>query len=242
MRCTASAEPVASFLQRLDLLADLLGGALRLHRERLDLGRDNGKAAAGVAGACRFDRGVEREQRRLPRDLRDQADDIADRARGFAQAVDVEAGLFGCRRGLIGELAGRAHLAADAVSREGELFGRAGEGGCSVLRGAAASAQRVGALTNGDKGRGGGLSPACDRIGGALELADHAAKLKFQKLEDILGRVGLGGRHDLGRGGLRRLRLRGTRNGFQQSFFEKTERHGPLWRANGSWSNPPTFP
>ena len=35
-------------LQRLDLLGDLLGGVLGLHRQRLDLGGDHGKAAAGL--------------------------------------------------------------------------------------------------------------------------------------------------------------------------------------------------
>jgi hypothetical protein len=40
-----------------------LGQRLRgLRRQRLDLLRDNGETASGLAGAGRFDRGVEREQ------------------------------------------------------------------------------------------------------------------------------------------------------------------------------------
>ena len=65
-------------LQRLDLLGDFLGGVLGLHRERLHLGGDHRKAAPGFAGARGLDGGVERQQGGLPRDLRDQIDDIAD--------------------------------------------------------------------------------------------------------------------------------------------------------------------
>jgi hypothetical protein len=54
-----------------------------LHRERLDLGGDDRKSPAGRAGARRLDRGIERKQRGLPRDLRDQVDDIADRRGGL---------------------------------------------------------------------------------------------------------------------------------------------------------------
>src|SRR5258708_3178398 len=65
-------------LQRVDLLGDLLGGALGLHCERLDFGCDHREAASGRAYPGRLDGGVEREQRGLPRDLRDQVDDITD--------------------------------------------------------------------------------------------------------------------------------------------------------------------
>lgn len=43
--CTASTEPGGVPLQRLDLPGNFLRGALGLHRERLDLGCDNGKAS-----------------------------------------------------------------------------------------------------------------------------------------------------------------------------------------------------
>ena len=100
IRCTASTEPGGVPLQRVDLFGDFLGGVLGLHRQRLDLGGDHRKAASGGAGARRLDGGVERQQRGLPRDLRDQVDDIADRGRGFAQAVDIEAGVMGGGAGL----------------------------------------------------------------------------------------------------------------------------------------------
>ena len=66
-------------LQRFDLLGDLFSRVLGLHRERLHLGGDYGEAAPGLAGARGLDGGIERQQRGLPRDLRDQVDDIADR-------------------------------------------------------------------------------------------------------------------------------------------------------------------
>ena len=66
-------------LQRFDLLGDLFSRVLGLHRERLHLGGNYGEAAPGLAGACGLDGGIERQQRGLPRDLRDQVDDISDR-------------------------------------------------------------------------------------------------------------------------------------------------------------------
>jgi len=59
-------------LQRLDLLGDFLGGVLGLHRERLHFGGDDRETTPGFAGARGLDGGVERQQRGLPRDLRDQ--------------------------------------------------------------------------------------------------------------------------------------------------------------------------
>ena len=136
-------------LQRLDLLGDFFRRLLGLHRERLHLGGDHRKAAAGVAGAGGLDGGVEREQRGLARDLRDQIDDVADRVGGFAQAVDIGAGFTGGLAGLVGELAGVAHLRADALGRMGELVGGLREGGGGGLRLAGAAGQRVGALADG---------------------------------------------------------------------------------------------
>ena len=97
-------------LQRVDFLVDFFGCFLGLHCKGLDLGSNHGKAAPGGAGPCRFDRRVERQQRRLPCDLRDQVDHIADRGRGFLEPVDIEACLMRGSTGLICELAGVAHL------------------------------------------------------------------------------------------------------------------------------------
>ena len=110
-------------LQRVDLFGNLLGGVLGLHRQRLDLGGHHGKAAAGGARTRGLDGGVERQQRGLPRDLRDQIDDIADRGRGFPQAIDIGASLARGGAGLVGELAGVAHLGADPFRRMGEFVG-----------------------------------------------------------------------------------------------------------------------
>ena len=45
-----------------DLRGDLLGGLAGLVGQRLDLGRDDGKTPARLAGARRLDGGVERQQ------------------------------------------------------------------------------------------------------------------------------------------------------------------------------------
>jgi hypothetical protein len=58
-------------LKRVDLLGDLFGRALRLHRQCLDLGGDDSKALSGSTRAGCLDGRVERKQRSLPRDLRD---------------------------------------------------------------------------------------------------------------------------------------------------------------------------
>ena len=178
-------------LQRVDLLRNFLGRVLGLHRQRLDLGGDDREAASGGAGPRRLDGGVERQQRGLPGDLRDQIDDIADRGRGLPQAVDIEAGFAGGGAGLVGELAGVAHLRPDALRRMGELVRGQREGGGGGLRGAGAPGQGVGALADGGKRRRGGLGAAGDRIGRALELADHGAQFEFQQFEDFPGRIAL---------------------------------------------------
>ena len=212
-------------LQRLDLLADLLGGALGLHRERLHFGGDHGKTAPGFAGTRRLDGGVERQQRGLPRDLRDQVDDIADRRRRLPQAIDVDAGLAGGVAGLVGELAGVVHLRADALRRMGELVGGLRKGRRRGLRGAGAFCQGIGALADGGKGGRGGLGTAGNRSGGTFELADHAAEFELQQFKDFLRRVAVGGDRVGRRHGCRRLGLRGRLSRFRHSLSKQTERH-----------------
>ena len=192
-------------LQRLDLPGDLLGGVLGLHGERLDFGRHHGKAPAGFARARRLDGGIERKQRGLPGDLRNQVDHIADRRRGLAQTIHIGTGFAGCRAGLVRELAGVAHLRADAFRGTGEFFRGLRERRRGVPGGRGAAGQRVGALADRGKGRRGGFGAAGHRMGCALELADHAAKLEFEKFEDFPGRIGL--RHR----GLSRLGCRAWR-------------------------------
>ena len=225
-------------LQRLDLLGDLLGGVLGLHRERLHLGGDHGETAPGLAGARGLDGGIERQQRGLPRDLRDQIDDIADRRRGLAQAIDIGAGFAGGVAGLVGELAGVAHLGADALRRLGELVGGLRKGRRRALRGAGAAGQGVGALADGGKRRGGRLGAAGDRIGRALELADHRAEFEFQQFEDFLGRIAFGG-DGLGRGrGWRNLGFSGRRSRFRHPLFETNRTPWGLLKVEDGWRNP----
>ena len=175
-------------LQRLDLLGDLLGGVLGLHRQRLHLGGDDRETAPGLAGARGLDGGIERQQRCLPGDLRDQVDDIADRRGRLPQAVHIGAGFAGGFAGLVGELAGVADLGADALRRLGELVGGMRKGRRRALRGGGPAGQGVGAPADGGKRRRGRLGAAGDRIGRALELADHRAKFEFQQLQDFAWR------------------------------------------------------
>ncbi|MHC2663570.1 hypothetical protein ACVINX_004355 [Bradyrhizobium diazoefficiens] len=197
-------------LQCIDLFGDLFRRALGLHRERFHFGRDDRKALARSARARGLDGRVEREQRRLPRDLRDQIDDVADGGGGLAQAVDIGAGFLRRGTGLVGELAGLANLRADAQRGLGKLVGGMGEGGCGRLCGVGAAGQGVGPVADGRKGCGGRFGAAGHRIGGALELANHRAQLEFQQFQDFPGRIALSGRAGLGMG-RRRRSLRGGR-------------------------------
>ena len=60
--------------QRLDLLGRLGAAGCQVAH----FGGDDRKTAALFAGARRFDRGIERQQIRLKRDLVDHADDVGD--------------------------------------------------------------------------------------------------------------------------------------------------------------------
>ena len=61
---------------------DLLGGRRAAAGEVAHLGRDHREAAALLAGARRFDGGVQRQQVGLEGDLVDDADDVGDLLRG----------------------------------------------------------------------------------------------------------------------------------------------------------------
>ncbi len=214
-------------LQRLDLPGDLFRRVLGLHRERLHLGGDDREAAPGLAGARGLDGGVEREQRGLPGDLRDQVDDIADRRRGFAQAVDIGAGFAGGGAGLVGELAGVAHLRADALRRLGELVGGVRKGGVAVPCAALVRPVRASVRWRmvGQRGRG-RLGAAGDRIGRALELADHGAEFEFQQFEDFLGRIALGAeRSPVAAAAGFSCGCSGRARRFRHPLFEQTEGH-----------------
>ena len=183
-------------LQGIDLALDFLGGVLRLHRQRLHFRCDHSEAATGLAGARRLDGGIERQQRGLLGDGGDQVDDIADRRRGFPQAIDIGAGLARRVAGLIGELAGFAYLGVDAVSRVAELVGGLRKGRGSFLRGAGVIGQRIGALADRRQRRGGGLRAGSNGRSSPFELPDHGAEFKLEQVENVPGRIlrGLGGR------------------------------------------------
>ena len=68
-----------------DLPDDRFRGFGGLYRQRFDLGGNHGKSAARVAGARRFDRGIEREQIGLLGDGLDELDDVADLLRRFRE-------------------------------------------------------------------------------------------------------------------------------------------------------------
>jgi len=65
-----------------------------LRRQRLHFVRHDGKAATGIACACRLDCGVERQQVGLAGDHIDRGDDLADAGRDMTQHVDI-AGCIG---------------------------------------------------------------------------------------------------------------------------------------------------
>ena len=73
----------------------LVGRLRGLAGERFDLGGDDGEAAAGLAGAGRFDGGVQRQQIGLLGDRGDQLDHVADLLRGARQFADPPVGLLG---------------------------------------------------------------------------------------------------------------------------------------------------
>ncbi len=109
-----------------DLDRDLLGRFRGLGRQRLDLGRDHRKAAAGLAGARRLDGGVQRQQVGLLGDVGDQLDDVADAGGGFRQRRDARIGLLGLAHRVARDLARLAHLAADVRHRVRKIARRVG--------------------------------------------------------------------------------------------------------------------
>ena len=97
---------VHGVLDVMNLGADFAGGLGGLLRQRFDLGSDDGEAAAGGAGARRFDRGVERQQRGLRGDRLDQLDHGADAFGGGGEAADGEVGMAEIGDGAVGRVLG----------------------------------------------------------------------------------------------------------------------------------------
>ncbi len=64
------------------------------NNQRLDLGRDHGEASTSLAGARRFDRGIQRQQIRLLGNSADQIDDAVDLFGSVRKPGDIGARPF----------------------------------------------------------------------------------------------------------------------------------------------------
>jgi hypothetical protein len=84
-----------------DLRGDFLGGLRGLNGERLDFGRHHRKAPSGVAGARRFDRGIERQQVGLAGDVPDEAHDFVNMLGGAGECSNGLVGFAGHDRGAL---------------------------------------------------------------------------------------------------------------------------------------------
>ena len=79
-----SLVPLSTLLDRIaDQALDFLGRRRRALRQAAHLGRHHREAAPLLAGARRFDRGVERQDIGLEGDAVDHADDVDDLFRSF---------------------------------------------------------------------------------------------------------------------------------------------------------------
>ena len=116
-----------------DQVLDVLGGLRGALRQAAHLGGHHREAAAGFAGARGFDRGVERQQVGLARDLVDDADDVGDLARGvldlghgFDRLGDHLAAAVGDLAGAAGGLCWPLRVLGVLLHGGGDLFHRGG--------------------------------------------------------------------------------------------------------------------
>src|SRR6202163_280846 len=189
-------------LHRRDLRGDFLGSLGGLVGERLDLGGNDGKAAAGFAGARRFDGGVQREQIGLRGNAVDQLDNFADLLGAGRQRADGGIGALGIAYRLAGDLARSLHLAGNLGDRARQLFGCRRDRS-DVVRGALRGGPdrggaRAGVARGGRHGLRGGLHSR--RRG--RHRTDDAVDAAFE----VAGKT-LHGRATLGRATRLRLRL-----------------------------------
>ena len=127
--------------------ADIAGGLGGLLGERFDLRRDHGKSAAGSAGTCRLDCGVERQERSLRGDRLDQFHHRADTLGGGGEAAHGAVGALkighGTRGGVLGGggfgggLHDQRQQPARGIGDRGDVTARRG-GGIDRMRGALA--------------------------------------------------------------------------------------------------------
>lgn len=94
-KCRVGYHFVRRRLDGTGLFRDLFGRFGGLVCQKFNLGSDDGKSLAGIAGACRFDCRVERQQVRLTCNVVDQLDDLADLLTRFGQRLNGFIGLLG---------------------------------------------------------------------------------------------------------------------------------------------------
>jgi hypothetical protein len=105
---TASTEFLGRGLDQADILADFGGRLGGLFGQRLDLVGDDGKAAAGIAGARRFDGGVQRQQVGLLGDRLDQIEHAVDALGRGGRPLDFGDRFLGAQAGLFDRAGGLA--------------------------------------------------------------------------------------------------------------------------------------
>ena len=168
-------------LDRGDLGGDVVGRARGLAGEALHFLRDDREAAAGIAGARRLDRGVEREQVGLAGNVADQAEDRFDRLdMGGERLADLHR-LAGLVAGAGGDAGGDFDFAAGFLDRADQAGGglrrfahrdRRLLGGGGDFAGLAEHAARR------SGGRAGALGQRLRLVGaGADQLGDSALEL-----------------------------------------------------------------
>ena len=136
MRClaVAAATPrrtggiAPDVLHCLDLTGDLLGRLGGLHRKRFYFGCDHGEASAGLARARGFNRGIERKQICLPRNVADQVDDFADLLNRLGEASHMLVDRLRLGDGMRGNFGSLIDLTPDFADRSDQLFGGPGSG------------------------------------------------------------------------------------------------------------------
>ena len=187
---------VDRMLDVVDQRADLAGRLRGLLRQRLHLARDHGEAASGGAGACGFDRGIERKQRGLGGDAFDQLHDGADAAGGVGEAANGVVGAAELVDGLIGRDLGGGDFAAGACDQRQQRtrgvrhradVARRDVGGVGGVRGA-----RVHVLVAAAEVGGGDLDLLAGLVEGPDQLDDRRAEALGEERAAGMMELGLG--------------------------------------------------